>query len=921
MDVLKRFVYRFGDGVADGDGARRDLLGGKGAGLAEMTRLGIPVPPGFTITTDVCRYWLERGTYPAGLQAEIDSGVEWLESIAGRRLNDSANPLLVSVRSGAPVSMPGMMDTVLNVGLNDRCVAGLAEKSGSSRFALDSYRRLIQMFGTIVLDAPKQEFDRALHRVKSARHIEHDSELAQDALQELIGMYCEIVQTYTGHPFPQDPREQLEMAVNAVFLSWGNERAKCYRKLNGISEALGTAVTVQAMVFGNRGEDSGTGVGFTRNPSTGACEIFGEFLPNAQGEDIVAGTSTPLPLEQLSEAMPRVACELTSVVSRLEKHYRDVQDFEFTVESGKLFLLQTRTAKRAALASVRTAVEMVSEGLITKREALERVEPKSIAEILSPQLDLSGNHREPLARGLAASPGAAVGRIALSADEAVEMASRGEKVVLVTQETTADDIHGMAVAAGFLTARGGATSHAAVVARGMGKCCITGAKDVLLDETAKSVHIRGKILRAGDWLSLEGSTGRVFDGKLPVKPVKANNPHLDTLLKWATETGACLVRANADTPQDAAVASGARAAGIGLCRTEHMFFAADRLSHMRAMIMAATTEKRVRALDLLLPMQQDDFEQLFRAMSPLPVTIRLLDPPLHEFLPSMDEVNAEIASARRDENWDLAIEMEAIRRRVETLKESNPMMGHRGCRLSLSHPEILEMQVKAILQAALAVSSEGLSPAPEIMVPLIASEEEMKVLAERIHKAAAEVFTAQGREIRYQVGAMIELPRAAVCADRIAKHVSFLSFGTNDLTQMTYGFSRDDARCYLDSYLQQGILKVDPFITIDREGVGYLMELAVSSVRAVNPKIKLGVCGEHGGDPESIQFFADLGLDYVSCSPFRIPVAQLAAAQARIARPKLNVDKTNHADTDVTMNGWHVQGEAAENRNVVWPAA
>ncbi|HEU5340753.1 pyruvate, phosphate dikinase, partial [Edaphobacter sp.] len=818
------------------------------------------------------------------LQAEINSGVGWLESTTERRMNDPSNPLLVSVRSGSPVSMPGMMDTVLNVGLNDRSVAGLAEKSGSMCFALDSYRRLIQMFGTIVLNLPKQEFDRALHAVKSAHSVENDSELSQDALRELISLYDHIVLDHTDGPFPQDPRKQLEMAVNAVFRSWGNERAKCYRKLNGISEKLGTAVTVQAMVFGNRGEGSGTGVGFTRNPSTGARELFGEFLLNAQGEDIVAGTRTPIPLEHLANAMPDIYRELLAVVSRLENHYREVQDFEFTVESGKLFLLQTRTAKRAALAAVRTTVEMASEGMITKREALERVDPNSITEMLSSRLDLSDHDREPLTQGLAASPGAAAGRIALSADDAVEMASRGEKVVLVTQETTADDIHGMAVAAGFLTARGGATSHAAVVARGMGKCCITGAKDILVDEDKKIVQIGNKILKPGDWLSLEGSTGRVFEGKLPVMSGKPDNPHLDTLLKWATESGACLVRANADTPQDAEAGRAARAAGIGLCRTEHMFFAADRLSHIRAMIMATTAEERVRALSLLLPMQQHDFEELFRTMSPLPVTIRLLDPPLHEFLPSVAEVNAEIAAARRDEDWGLATEMEAIRGRIETLKEANPMMGHRGCRLSLSYPEILEMQVKAILQAVLAVSAEGLDPAPEIMVPLVASEEEMKALAEKIHTTASEVFSAQGQKVRYQVGAMIELPRAAVCAGRIAKHVSFLSFGTNDLTQMTYGFSRDDARSYLDSYLQQGILKTDPFITIDREGVGYLMELAVNSARAVNPKIKIGVCGEHGGDPESVQFFKDLGLDYVSCSPFRIPVAQLAAARSQIAR-------------------------------------
>jgi pyruvate,orthophosphate dikinase len=889
MSAFEKRVYRFGNGVADWDGAAneqlgRELLGGKGAGLAEMTRLSVPVPPGFTITTKVCRHWLERGAHPVGLQEEIDAAVTWLETTAGRRLKDGANPLLVSVRSGAAISMPGMMDTVLNVGLNDQCVRGLAAKSGSRRFALDSYRRLMQMFGTIVLEMKKQEFDRALERVKREAHVASDSQLSEAALEELIVAYKELVLARTGKPFPQEPREQLSMAVNAVFQSWRSARAQCYRRLNNISETLGTAVTVQAMVFGNRGEDSGTGVGFTRHPSTGACEVFGEFLPNAQGEDIVAGTRTPMPLTELAEKMPRVYRELLEVTARLENHYRDVQDFEFTVESGKLFLLQTRTAKRAAAAAVRTAVEMVAERLITKDEALARVDPKSLSEILSPQLDVSGSKAEALTQGLAASPGAAVGRIALSADEAVKMAERGEKVILVTEETTAEDIHGMAVAAGFLTARGGATSHAAVVARGMGKCCITGAKEIHLDEEAKTVRIGGKVFRAGDWLSLEGSTGRVFAGRLSVKAASDENRELDTLLTWAMESGSCLVRANADTPQDAAAARRSRAAGIGLCRTEHMFFAEDRLGPMRSMILAETAEERVRALDKLLPMQQQDFEELFRTMSPLPVTIRLLDPPLHEFLPPADEVNAEIAAARREENWDLAVELEGIRRRAAALKEANPMMGHRGCRLSLTFPEILEMQVKAVLEAALAVSAEGYEPMPEIMVPLIATEEEMRVLAEKIKATAEKVFAARGREVRYTIGAMIELPRAAVCADRIARHVSFLSFGTNDLTQMTYGFSRDDARCYLDGYLQQGILKADPFITIDREGVGYLMELAVNSVRAVNPKIKLGVCGEHGGDPESIEFFTSLGIDYVSCSPFRLAAAQLAAAQAHGAR-------------------------------------
>lgn len=869
----------------------RNLLGGKGAGLAEMTHLSIPVPPGFTITTEVCRHWLELGTMPPGLPSEIDDGIEWLEGVTGCRLNDRENPLLVSVRSGATFSMPGMMDTVLNVGLNDESVAGVAARSGSRSFALDSYRRLIQMFGTIVLHAPKQKFDDALESVSGSVGLASNSRLSEKALEELIRISKEIA------VFPQDSHEQLQMAVNAVFQSWKSERAQCYRRLNDIPDTLGTAVTIQAMVFGNCGDDSGTGVGFTRNPSTGVREIFGEFLPNAQGEDIVAGIRTPMPIAELARAMPRAYRELLMVADRLERHFRDVQDFEFTIERGKLFLLQTRSAKRTALAAVRSSVEMVREGLISKSEALKRVEPASISEILSPQLDVLADSAVVLAQGLPASPGAAVGQIALSADEAVEMAARGEQVILVTQETTANDIHGMAVAAGLLTARGGATSHAAVVARGLGKCCVTGAQGIRPGEKLDSISIGAKHFHSGDWISLDGNTGQVFEGKLPIQPVDDENPYLDVLLGWATESGALEVRANADSPQDAAVARAARAQGIGLCRTEHMFFSEDRLGHMRSMILAETLEDRVRALDLLLPMQQHDFEELFRTMSPLPVTIRLLDPPLHEFLPSIEEIQMELNAARRDEDWDLALELEMIRCRAGVLKEVNPMMGHRGCRLSLSHPEILEMQVRAILQGALAVSADGFNPEPEIMVPLIASEEEMKVLVRLIHATASRVFSEHGREIPYTVGAMIELPRAAACAGSIARHVSFLSFGTNDLTQMTYGFSRDDARSYLDRYLQQGILPADPFITIDREGVGYLMELAIKSVRATNSAIKIGVCGEHGGDPESISFFASLGIDYVSCSPYRIRIAQLAAAQAQNQSGHRSVEQPGNVST------------------------
>ncbi len=872
-------VYRFGGGVVDGDGSMRDLLGGKGAGLAEMTSLSVPVPPGFTITTDVCREYMLTGALTPDHLAEISEGLQWLESEAGKQFGDSEDPLLVSVRSGAPISMPGMMDTILNVGLNDVSVAGLAARSGSERFAYDSYKRLLQMFGTVVLDVPKPAFEQAGHHAQTALPAVLDERQQVNLLCREIDAFKAAIAQHTGEPFPQNPKAQLTMAVEAVFRSWNSERARFYRKLNNISEAMGTAVTVQAMVFGNRGLDSGTGVGFTRNPSTGANGVFGEYLANAQGEDIVAGVRTPVDIAALAGQMPEVYNELMRLVGRLEDHYRDTQDFEFTVESGKLFLLQTRSAKRSALAAVRIAVEMVEEGLITRAEALSRIVPASLVEVLSPQLDLTGNPVA-LTSGLPASPGAAVGVIALSANRAVAMQAQGATVILVTQETTAEDIHGMAASAGFLTARGGATSHAAVVARGMGKCCITGAREIAVDPSAGTLTIGASTFREGDWLSLEGSTGRVFAAKLPLRSASKDHPELDKLLQWAIEDKSCAVRANADTPEDAAAARAAGASGIGLCRTEHMFFASDRLGHMRKMILADTEADRIAALDILLPIQQQDFEEIFRTMESLPVTIRLLDPPLHEFLPSVEEINTEIAGARRDENWEHALSLVAIRQRVESLTEINPMMGHRGCRLSLTYPEILRMQVKAILLAALKVAEQGPAPCPEIMVPLVASEQEMRVLAEMIHATATDLFLEHNKSVIYKVGTMIELPRAAICAGPISKHVSFISFGTNDLTQMTYGFSRDDAYTYLESYLQQGILKADPFITIDQEGVGALIQMAVKSVRAENPMIKIGVCGEHGGDPASIQFFKTLDLDYVSCSPSRLKIAQLAAAKA-----------------------------------------
>ena len=882
MNNPTKNVYRFGSGIVDGNGTMRELLGGKGAGLAEMTLLSVPVPPGLTITTDVCRDYLEHGKLSPDLEQELIRHLRWLEQQSGKILGDVHDPLLVSVRSGAPISMPGMMDTVLNVGLNDQSVKGLALASGSQSFALDSYRRLLQMFGTVVLGVPKHIFEEAAEDVSEKVSKPAEPEHIERLLCLTIEAFKQVIQDHTGSAFPQDPSVQLFMAVEAVFRSWRSDRAIFYRKLNGIADTMGTAVTIQTMVFGNRGMDSGTGVGFTRNPSNGDAQVFGEYLPNAQGEDIVAGTRTPLSISELEDTMPTVYFELLELTKRLECHYKDVQDFEFTVEQGKLFLLQTRAAKRSGLASVKIAVDMANEGLITFEEALRRVDPDSVAEMLSPKLDLSEATVVSLTTGLAASPGAAVGMLAFSANAAVAMHAGGDPIILLTEETTADDIHGMDASVGFLTARGGATSHAAVVARGMGKCCITGAKETSIDGSMGVARIGGQTFSQGDWISLDGSTGRVFAGKLPMRPVSENHPELDQLLSWASIVDSCQVRANADTPADALAAVTNGAVGIGLCRTEHMFFAPGRLQHVRAMIMAASVAERVVALNSLLPIQQGDFEELFRTMSPKPVTIRLLDPPLHEFLPSGRDLEQELVAARAEEDWERCIALGAVRAQLEALTETNPMMGHRGCRLSLTCPEILQMQVRAILQAALVVADEGLEPHPEIMVPLVSSEQEMRVLADLIHATASDVFTACDARVDYKIGTMIELPRAAVCAGPISKHVSFISFGTNDLTQMTYGFSRDDARSYLDSYLEQGIFKADPFITIDCDGVGELMRMAIHSVRQLNPTIKIGICGEHGGDPESIGFFHTLGVDYVSCSPSRLRVAQLAVAQAAL---------------------------------------
>jgi pyruvate,orthophosphate dikinase len=876
-----QYIYRFSPGVQDGDGTMKDLLGGKGAALAEMARTGVPVPPGFTISTAACRYYLKHGEAPPALRQQLEQAMHWLEHEHKRVFNDPSNPLLVSVRSGAAVSMPGMMDTILNVGLNRVALQGLAKVSGAPRFALDSYRRLLQMFGSVVLGVPKKLFDGALQGRLRAAKVLSEAELSEVELEQLAREFEAIIKESSGVAFPAKPEKQLKMAIDAVFSSWQNERARCYRRLNHIPDDAGTAVTIQAMAFGNTGPTSGTGVGFTRNPSTGEAALFGEFLPNAQGEDIVAGIRTPMPIAELRRTMPDVYRQLCSITSRLERHNGDAQDFEFTVEQGKLYLLQTRSAKRSTIAAVRIAVEMAEEGLISKLDAIKRVDTSKINDILCPQVDMSGGHHESIAQGLPASPGAAAGRIALTADNAVAAAATGgDPIILVSEETTAEDIHGMAASVGFLTAHGGATSHAAVVARGMGKCCITGAKGLHVDTEKGILRIGGRIFAEGDWLTLDGASGKVYAGRLPLSAAQADtNLHLKALRAWTLELNAASVRANADTPEDACAAFQAGASGIGLCRTEHMFFAPDRLHHVRTMILARDTAERESALAYLLPMQQTDFERMYRAMHGLPVTVRLLDPPLHEFLPAAKDVAQDLARAvgRRDDSKARALE--TMLERVAELTESNPMMGHRGCRLSVTYPEILVMQVTALLQAAIAVSRNGYRIHPEIMVPLVACAQEIALLRSLIDETAERIFKHTGHRLQYSVGTMIELPRAAICAETLAPYVDFVSFGTNDLTQMAFGFSRDDSRRFLDAYLEKEILSADPFVTIDRAGVGCLIQMAVQKLRAVKPGIKIGVCGEHAGDPGSIHFFVSAGVDYISCSPSRLSVAHLAMAQ------------------------------------------
>ena len=874
-----KYVYDFAEGGAH----MKSLLGGKGANLAEMTRIGIPVPEGFIITTEACVYYSKTGRYPEGLAEEIEAHLVRLEETCSKTLGDSSNPLLLSVRSGSVFSMPGMMDTILNLGLNDETVEGLARSTSNPRFAYDCYRRFINMFGDVVMGVDPQLFEDVLTAKKQAVGAEHDTDLSADDLESLCAEYKALLKEKTGRLFPSDPREQLDLAVRAVFRSWDNPRAQVYRRLNNIPDDLGTAVNVQSMVFGNKGEDSGTGVAFTRNPSTGANEFYGEWLLNAQGEDVVAGVRHPRPLSELADVMPEIYAQLEEIRRKLELHYRDMQDIEFTIEERRLYLLQTRVGKRTAVAALKIAVDMVNEGMITKEEALARIEPESLDQLLHPTLDPSVQ-LEPLTRGLNASPGAATGKVVFTADDAALRGSLGERVILVRWETNPDDIHGLVEAQGVITSHGGMTSHAAVVARGMGKPCIAGAADLKIDAVAKVVTVGEVVIHENDWITMDGTSGNIYLGQVPLAPPQISGD-FDTVLRWADEIRRLGVRTNADTPEDARRAREFGAEGIGLCRTEHMFMQQERLPHVRNMIMAETTEEREQHLGKLLPFQRQDFEGLFRAMEGLPVTIRLLDPPLHEFLPDLVEVNVELERMKLTgaSPEDIA-EQERLVAKVQQLHEMNPMLGTRGCRLGIQWPEIYAMQVRAIMEAACNVYGEtGRTPHVEIMIPLVGFWIELKLMRELTESTAAAVFREKNMDIPYKVGTMIELPRAAVTADEIAKYADFFSFGTNDLTQTTLGFSRDDAEGkFLTYYLKHDVLKDNPFQKLDQAGVGQLVAMAVQKSRPVNPEIKLGICGEHGGEPSSIAFCHRVGLDYVSCSPFRVPVARLAAAQAAL---------------------------------------
>lgn len=871
--MTKKYVYFFNEGRAD----MRNLLGGKGANLAEMTNLGLPVPPGFTVTTEACtRYYEDGETIAPEIVEQIYDKLAQLEKVMNKTFGDTENPLLVSVRSGARVSMPGMMDTILNLGLNDQSVLGLAKSTNNERFAYDSYRRFIQMFSDVVKGIDKNKFEAILDAVKEENGAKYDTDLTAENLKEVVKRYKELYKKEMGVEFPQDPREQLMEAVKAVFRSWNNPRAIVYRKMNDIPSDWGTAVNVQAMVFGNMGNDSGTGVAFTRNPSTGEKVLFGEFLMNAQGEDVVAGIRTPQPISQLKETLPEVYDQFVQIAEKLEKHYKDMQDMEFTVERGKLYMLQTRNGKRTAVAALKIAVDLVNEGLIDKEEAVLRVDPKQLDQLLHPTFDAKAlKEAKPIAKGLPASPGAATGRIYFTAEDAVAHAKAGEKTILVRLETSPEDIEGMYASQGILTGRGGMTSHAAVVARGMGRCCVAGCGEITINEEGKYFTVGGKTYREGDWISLDGSTGYVYGEQLPtVEPTVTGN--FATLMSWADEVRKLKVRTNADTPRDAATAVKFGAEGIGLCRTEHMFFDEDRIPAMREMIVSKTEEQRRKALAKLLPMQKNDFKQLYEAMGSHPVTIRLIDPPLHEFVPHEDEDIAALAK-------EMGLTFEELKATVESLKEFNPMLGHRGCRLTVTYPEIAEMQTRAIMEAAIEVKQEkGIEIEAEIMVPLVGDVKELKYVKDIIVRVAEEVIKEKGVRVEYHVGTMIEVPRAALTADKIAQEAEFFSFGTNDLTQMTFGFSRDDAGKFLNDYYDKKIYEFDPFAKVDQEGVGKLMKMAVELGKATRPDIRLGICGEHGGDPSTIEFCHNIGLDYVSCSPYRVPIARLAAAQAAV---------------------------------------
>ncbi len=874
---MAKYVYSFNEGSKD----MRALLGGKGANLAEMTNIGLPVPFGFVITTDVCRKYSEDGGVldPAVIE-EVWQHIAELEEVMGKKFGSTDNPLLVSVRSGAPVSMPGMMDTILNLGLNDDAVEGLAKKTGNARFAYDSYRRFIQMFSDVVLEVKKSNFDEVFDGQKKKAGVEFDVDLTTDDLKEVIKGYKEVVKRELGREFPQDPKDQLLEAIKAVFRSWNNDRAILYRKMYEIPDSLGTAVNVQSMVFGNSGENSGTGVAFTRNPANGENKLFGEFLVNAQGEDVVAGIRTPQPISEMADAFPEVYAQFEKIADTLENHYKDMQDMEFTVEDRKLYMLQTRNGKRTAAAAVKVAVDLVKEGLIDKEEAVMRVEPDQINQLLHPMFDAAELAKAtPVTKGLPASPGAATGQICFSAEDAAKFAEEGKKVILVREETSPEDLAGMVAAQGILTARGGMTSHAAVVARGMGKCCVAGCKDITVDEAGKTLTVGGKVYHEGDSISLNGTDGNVY-----TEAIKTVAPELSgdfgQIMEWADEARTLKVRTNADNPRDAKQAVEFGAEGIGLCRTEHMFFEDERIPKFRRMVLADTVEERKEALAGILPYQKEDFKAMYKVLGDRPMTVRLLDPPLHEFLPKTEEDMKQLEE-------EFGIPYEKIAAKTVELHEFNPMLGHRGCRLAVTYPEIAEMQTEAIISAALEVNKEeGLDIVPEIMVPLVGHVNELKFVKKTIVEVADRLIAEAGSNMKYMVGTMIEIPRAALTADEIAEEAEFFSFGTNDLTQMGFGFSRDDTGAIIKEYVSKGILETDPFQSLDQTGVGKLVKIAVEGGKKTRPNIKLGICGEHGGDPSSVHFCNKVGLNYVSCSPFRVPIARLAAAQAAITEKR-----------------------------------